>query len=274
MLDRYMHEIASEPLLSAAEESSLALRMRRGDAAARERMIKANLRLVVTIACEFAGRGVPLPDLVSEGNLGLIKAVDRFRPQSGAKLSTYASWWIREAVHRCLCTHSRVVRLPMQMVSKIVKLRRASAMLSEELGRDPVASELAEELGIPVSSVRQCESAAHANLSLDEPVCEAGLPFAATLADDKTCSADSEVFAAERRAEVRALLEAVGPRERKVLERRFGLAGHDGCTLHDLAIELGCTRERVRQIQAQALRKMRRECSRREALARLDCPPA
>ncbi|MFM8885485.1 MAG: RNA polymerase sigma factor RpoD/SigA, partial [Chthoniobacterales bacterium] len=146
MLEQYLDEIGREPLLGAEEELSLARRVQCGDGKARDRMIKANLRLVVKIAADFANRGVPLADLVSEGNVGLIKAVDRFRPGTGAKFSTYASWWIREAVHRCLGTQSRVVRLPAQALSKIGKLRRVAAMMSAELGRDPEASELAEEL--------------------------------------------------------------------------------------------------------------------------------
>ena len=191
MLEHYLDEIGREPLLGAEEELSLARRVQCGDAKARDRMIKANLRLVVKIAAEFTNRGVPLADLVSEGNVGLIKAVDRFRPGNGAKFSTYASWWIREAVHRCLCTQSRVVRLPATALSKIGKLRRVAAMMSTELGRDPEVSELAEELGMPVGAVERWEAAARSNASLDEPIGgEEGYSLAATLRDESRPAAD------------------------------------------------------------------------------------
>lgn len=274
MFELYLAEIAREPLLAAEEESSLARRAQGGDAKARERMIKANLRLVVKIAAEFSDRGVPLADLVSEGNVGLVKAVDRFRPDGGAKFSTYASWWIRQAVHRCLCSHSRTVRLPMQVVAKIGKLRRAAEAMCAALGREPDMSELAEELGLPPSVVTRFEAAALTNMSLDAPMGDEGLCLAATLQDEGAAAADAAVFDAESRAQAVGLLDALGARERRVVERRFGLDGHDACTLEEVSVELGCTRERVRQIQDQALRKMRREWRRRESLLALERPAA
>ena len=274
MLEHYLDEIGREPLLTAEEEATLARRIQCGDGKARDRMIRANLRLVVKIAADFSDRGVPLGDLVSEGNVGLIKAVDRFRPDGGAKFSTYASWWIREAVHRCICVQSRVVRLPMQVVAKIGKMRRASAALSIDLGREPELAELAEELGLPVESVSRWESAARTNLSLDEPHGEEGLSLSATLRDDGAPAADEAVHGAEAVAQTSALLGSLPARERRVIERRFGLDGVRCCTLEEIGADLGCTRERVRQIQDQALRKMRREWQRREAFASLDRPAA
>ena len=275
MLEHYLDEIGREPLLGAEEELSLARRVQCGDAKARDRMIKANLRLVVKIAAEFANRGVPLADLVSEGNVGLIKAVDRFRPGSGAKFSTYASWWIREAVHRCLCTQSRVVRLPATALSKIGKLRRVAAMMSTELGRDPEASELAEELGIPVDAVERWEAAARSNASLDEPIGgEEGYSLAAGLRDETLPAADEAIFDSESCAQTVHLLGVLSARERRVIERRYGLGGDEVCTLEEVSSEFGCTRERVRQIQDAALRKLRREWRRRETFAQLDRPAA
>lgn len=275
MFERYLDEIGREPLLSAEEELSLARRMRSGDAKARDRMIKANLRLVVRIASDFSNRGVPLGDLVSEGNVGLIKAVDRFCPDNGAKFSTYASWWIREAVHRCLCAQSRVVRLPMQTVAKIGKLRRASAMMAAELGRDPDCAELAEELGLPVGAVERWMSAARTNVSLDEPVwSEKGHSLADTLLDETCATADAAWFETEACRQATALLDALDVRERRIIERRYGLRGEDACTLEQVSEEHGCTRERVRQIQDGALRKMRRAWQRREVFAQIDLPAA
>jgi RNA polymerase primary sigma factor len=275
MLEHYLDEIGREPLLGAEEELSLARRVQCGDAKARERMIKANLRLVVKIAAEFTNRGVPLADLVSEGNLGLIKAVDRFRPGSGAKFSTYSSWWIREAVHRCLCTQSRVVRLPATALSKIGKLRRVAAMMSTELGRDPEASELAEELGMPVDSVERWEAAARSNASLDEPIGgEEGFSLAATLRDETRPAADELMFDAETCAQTMGLLDALSAREKRIVEMRYGLDGQEVRTLEQVSVEFGCTRERVRQIQDIALRKLRRAWQRRDTFAQLDRPAA
>jgi RNA polymerase primary sigma factor len=274
MLEHYLDEIGREPLLTAEEEASLARRVQCGDHKARDRMIKGNLRLVVKIAAEFSDRGVPLSDLVSEGNIGLIKAVDRFRPDVGAKFSTYASWWVREAVHRCICSQARVVRLPHQLVSKIAKLRRTAGLLSVELGREPDAAELADELGLPVASVTRWESAARSSMSLDEPVGEEGLSLAATLRDEGVASADEVVFDTEARFHAVSLLDALGSRERRVVERRFGLAGMERATLEEISNELGCTRERVRQIQDAALGKMRREWQRRESRAAMERPAA
>ena len=275
MLEHYLDEIGREPLLGAEEELSLARRVQCGDTKARDRMIKANLLLVVKIASDFTNRGVPLADLVSEGNVGLIKAVDRFRPGKGAKFSTYASWWIREAVHRCLCTQSRVVRLPAQALSKIGKLRRVAAALSTELGREPTSGELAEELGLSVDSVERWEAAARSNASLDEPIGgEEGYSLAATLRDETRPPADESMFGAESCAQTVFLLGVLSARERRIIERRFGLGGDEACTLEQESAEFGCTRERVRQIQDAALRKLRREWQRREAFAQLDRPAA
>lgn len=275
MLEHYLDEIGREPLLGAEEELSLARRVQCGDAKARERMIKANLRLVVKIAAEFTNRGVPLADLVSEGNVGLIKAVDRFRPGSGAKFSTYSSWWIREAVHRCLCTQSRVVRLPATALSKIGKLRRVAAMMSTELGRDPEASELAEELGMPVDSVERWEAAARSNASLDEPIGgEEGFSLAATLRDETRPAADELMFDADTCAQTMGLLDVLSAREKRIVEMRYGLDGQEARTLEQVGVEFGCTRERVRQIQDIALRKLRRAWQRRDTFAQLDRPAA
>lgn len=275
MFEHYLDEIGREPLLDAEEELSLARRVQCGDAAARERMIKANLRLVVKIASDFANRGVSLADLVSEGNVGLIKAVDRFRPGNGAKFSTYASWWIREAVHRCLCAQSRVVRLPPHAVAKIGKLRRVAALLSAELGREPAAREVADELGLSVDSVERWEAAARTNASLDEPIGgEEGLSLAAGLRDEAAPAADEAMFDAESCEQSLLLLGVLSARERRIIERRYGLAGDEACTLEQVGGEFGCTRERVRQIQDAALRKLRREWRRREAFAQLERPAA
>lgn len=275
MIERYLDEIGREPLLVGEEEKLLARRVQCGDAKARDRMIKANLRLVVKIAADFSDRGVPLVDLVSEGNVGLIKAVDRYRADNGAKFSTYASWWIREALQKCICAQSRAVRLPPQVLSKIGKLRRASAALSMDLGREPEPSEVADELGLSVDSVVRWEAIARTSASLDERIGGGeGFSLGATLRDEAAPSPGQGIFDAEICGQISGLLDVLDAREKRIIERRYGLGAAEACTLDEVRTEFGCTRERVRQIQDRALRKMRREWRRREAFAQLDRPAA
>jgi RNA polymerase primary sigma factor len=263
----YLREISQVPLLTPKEEVKLAAQIKRGNKKAREQMIKANLRLVVKIAHDFGSYGLPLLDLISEGNIGLMKAVERFDPKKGGKLSTYASWWIKQSIKRALANQSKTIRLPVHLVDKIGKIRRVAAQMTEELGREPTNEELAEELGLPVSKVSHLKTVAIRPASLDAKI----------NADDDTALGDlvsddraEDPFAALRdkdlRDEVGDLLEALDARERKIIAYRFGLGGGRERTLEEVGRKFGVTRERIRQLQNIALLKMRKALNKREQL--------
>lgn len=271
----YLREISKVPLLTPKEEEKLAARIKRGNRKAREHMIKANLRLVVKIAHDFSNYGLPLPDLISEGNIGLMKAVERFDPKKGGKLSTYASWWIKQSIKRALANQSKTIRLPVHLVDKIGKIRRVAARMAEELGREPTDLELAEELGLPVAKVTHLKTVAVRPASLDAKIS----------ADDDTAFGDlvgderaEDPFAALRdkdlREEVGDLLDALDPRERKIIAFRFGLGGGRERTLEEVGHKFGVTRERIRQLQNIALLKMRKALRKREELRFPEPQPA
>jgi len=262
VLRLYLREIGPVPLLTREEEVKLARRVRRGDMAARELMIKANLRLVVKIASEFDGYGLPLLDLISEGNIGLMKAAERFDPGFGAKFSTYAMWWIKQAIRRALSNQTRLIRLPVHVNEKLMRISKAATRLQEELGREPGDDELSAEVQMPEHKVRRLRTAALRPASLDEPVGDDNARTIAELVADE--SAEMPENSDDRERAMRALKEAftrLDPREQRVLKARFGLNGGEAHTLEEIGSEIGITREYVRQIQNRALTKMRRKIS-------------
>ena len=266
-LQLYLQEIAKTPLLTVAEEVTLARRIRRGDQAARDHMIKANLRLVVKIAHDYKDSGLPLLDLISEGNLGLIKAVERFDPRKGGKLSTYAAWWIRQSVSRALANQSKTIRLPVHQVVKISRIRRAAMALAEELGRDPSDEELALELGLPVRNVAHLRTVSLRAASLDAPLDDEG--GAATLGeivrDENAVSPFENLRKRNLKSDLNHMVNSLESRDAAILRMRFGLDGHDEQTLEEVGRRFKVTRERVRQLEHQALKKIRKLWARNEA---------
>ena len=255
----YLREIGQVKLLTPQEEIELAARIKKGDKKAREKMIKANLRLVVKIARDYEGIGLPLLDLISEGNIGLMKAVERFDPAKGGKLSTYGSWWIKQSIKRALANQSKTIRLPVHLVDKISKMRRTALRLQEELGREPTDEELGEELGTSASRVAQMRMAAIRPASLDAPIGDEDSNNFAEVVQDE--SADTPYEQLEEKTVTRMLQEMVktlDPREATILRARFGLDGGPQNTLEEVGQKFGVTRERVRQIQNIALKKLRK----------------
>lgn len=255
----YLHEIGQVDLLTPKEEVELAKRIKRGDKEARERMIKANLRLVVKIARDYENYGLPLLDLISEGNIGLMKAVERFDPSKGGKLSTYASWWIKQAIKRALANQSKTIRLPVHLVDKIAKMRRIALKMQEVLGREPTDEELAHQLDIPVSRVAQMRTVSIRPTSLDAPIGDDDSNNYSEIIADETASTpykqlEDQTFTSM----LMELVKELDQREATILKYRFGLDGGGEKTLEDVGEKFGITRERVRQIQNAALRKLRK----------------
>lgn len=262
----YLREIGKVALLTPQEEIKLAARIKRGDKKAREHMIKANLRLVVKIARDYEGIGLPLLDLISEGNIGLMKAVERFDPSKGGKLSTYGSWWIKQSIKRALANQSKTIRLPVHLVDKISKMRRAAMRLQEELGREPTDEELAEELDLTPARVRMMRRASIRPASLDAPIGDDDSNNFSEIVQDENAATPYEDL--EEKTVTRMLREMVGtldPREETILRYRFGLDGGSERTLEEVGQKFGVTRERIRQIQNIALRKMRKMIEKLEA---------
>ena len=261
----YLREITQTELLTAAEEVALAARIKAGDERARATMIKANLRLVVKIAQDYSGYGLPLADLISEGNIGLMKAVERFDPAKGGKLSTYGSWWIKQSIKRALANQSKTIRLPIHMVDKIAKMRRISALLSECLGREPSEEELSEELGLPRRKLSLLKRASQRPVSLDAPVNENDtVGLGDVIGDEKALNPLDTLVAKNIHHQLEDLLAVLDPRERQIIEERFGLAGIESRTLEEVGGELGVTRERIRQLQNLAVKKMRAALRKKE----------
>jgi RNA polymerase primary sigma factor len=257
-LKLYLREIGKVKLLSQDDEVHLAARIRKGDRKAREQMIKANLRLVVKIARDYEGLGLPLLDLISEGNIGLMKAVERFDPAKGGKLSTYGSWWIKQSMKRALANQSKTIRLPVHMVDKISKMNRAARRLQEVLGREPTDEELAEELHIKPARVAMMRMAATRPTSLDAPVGDADNgTFAEVVRDENADDPFEELQAKGVTGMLKDLVTNLTNREANILRARYGLDGGRMKTLEEIGAEWGITRERARQVQNNALRKLR-----------------
>jgi RNA polymerase primary sigma factor len=261
----YFREIGQVKLLTPEEEVLLAKKIKKGDKQAREEMIKANLRLVVKIARDYEGLGLPLLDLINEGNIGLMHGVERFDPAKGAKLSTYAAWWIKQSVKRALANQSKTIRLPVHVVDKVAHIRRAEVKLREAFDREPTDEEVAEDLGLDSRRVRLYRQASIAPMSLDAPLNTDGdesvsevvadpnarLPFAQIVQD-------SDLYL------LREVLPCLSSREREILTLRYGLNDESPKTLEQIGVRFGLTRERIRQIQEVALKKLRRELERRD----------
>jgi RNA polymerase primary sigma factor len=263
----YLREIGQVKLLTPAEEIELAARIKKGDKKAREQMIKANLRLVVKIAHDYENFGLPLLDLINEGNIGLMKAVERFDPSKGGKLSTYGSWWIKQSIKRALANQSKTIRLPVHLVDKISKMRRTAMKLQEVFGREPTDEELAEELGMSPSRVTQMRTAAIRPASLDAPIGDDEQNNFAEVVEDE--NADTPYETLEDKTVTKMLQEMVktlDDREATILRYRFGLDGGSEKTLEEVGEKFGVTRERVRQIQNIALNKLRKMIEKLESV--------
>jgi len=257
----YLQEVGRTPLLTPQEEIQLAKRIKRGDAKAREQMIKANLRLVVKIARGYENYGLPLLDLINEGNIGLMKGVERFDPAKGAKFSTYGAWWIKQSIRRALANQSKTIRLPVHVVDKVSHIRRTAIKLQEILGVEPDDDQIAEELGIPTARVRQYRAAAVAPMSLDSPLGEDSDNRVSDIIADERAGSPFEAMAG--RADIHLLREVLAQlpsREASILALRFNLDGkaNGDATLEDVGKKFGVTRERIRQIQQSALIKLRK----------------
>ena len=254
----FLKEIGKVPLLTAEEEVELAIRMSQGDEEAKRRMTEANLSLVVSIAKRYVGRGMLFLDLIQEGNLGLIKAVEKFDYTKGYKFSTYATWWIRQAITRAIADQARTIRIPVHMVETINKVIRVSRQLLQELGHDPSAEEIAAEMGMPVEKVREILKIAQEPVSLETPIGEEEDSHLGDFIPDEDASEPSEAASFSLlKEQLMEVLDTLTPREKKVLELRFGIVDGRTRTLEEVGKEFNVTRERIRQIEAKALRKLR-----------------
>ena len=254
----YLKEIGRVPLLSADEEIDLATRMADGDIAARKRLSEANLRLVVSIAKRYVGRGMQFLDLIQEGNLGLIKAVEKFDYTKGFKFSTYATWWIRQAITRAIADQARTIRIPVHMVETINKVKKVSSQLLHKNGHDPSAEEIADELDMPVDKVREIIRVAQEPVSLETPIGEEeDSHLGDFIQDDEALAPDDAASHVLLKEQLSGVLSTLTDREEKVLRLRFGLEDGRARTLEEVGKEFNVTRERIRQIEAKALRKLR-----------------
>lgn len=267
----YLKEIGKVELLTFEEEKELARLVEAGDQDAKHRLCEANLRLVVSIAKRYVGHGIPLLDLIQEGNIGLLKAVEKFDYTKGFKFSTYATWWIRQAVTRSIADQGRTIRVPVHMVETINKLVRAQRQMTQDLGRDPEVDELASELGLTADKVRQILETSHEPVSLEKPIGYEGDSLLGDfIPDDDSPSPAEQATFSLLKEQLYEVLKSLTPREDKVLRLRFGLDDGRGRTLEEVGREFNVTRERIRQIEAKALRKMRHPSRSRKLKDSLD----
>ncbi|MBQ3053286.1 MAG: sigma-70 family RNA polymerase sigma factor [Clostridia bacterium] len=260
----YLHEIGSIPLLTPEEENRLSKQIEEGDLEAKSKLIRANLRLVVSIAKKYTSRGMPLLDLIQEGNIGLMKAVDRFDPKKGFKFSTYATWWIRQSITRALTDQSRTIRIPVHLVELINRVTRESRRMVQVLGREPTTEELATELKISPEKLREINLIAPDPISLDLHVGDDDenslLEF---IADETVQGPDEATSQAMISSQIIEILDTLTPRESKVLKMRYGIEDGKAYTLEEVGLEFNVTRERIRQIEAKAIRKIKAKCARK-----------
>jgi len=255
----YLREIGFSPLLTAAEEVELGRLVQKGDEKARARMIESNLRLVVKIARRYINRGLAFLDVIEEGNLGLIRAVEKFDPERGFRFSTYATWWIRQTIERAIMNQTRTIRLPVHILKEINVYQRAARVLAQQLDHEPSAEEIAAKLDAPIEDVKRM-------LGLDEKIASVDAPFDAdqerslldAIPDDKAADPADLLQGEEVNGHIAEWLGSLPDKQREVVERRFGLAGRDASTLEQVGLDVGVTRERVRQIQVEALSKLRK----------------
>ncbi len=254
----YLKDIGKVPLLNPEEEINLAMRITEDDEEAKHRLTEANLRLVVSIAKRYVGRGMQFLDLIQEGNLGLIKAVDKFDYTKGFKFSTYATWWIRQAITRAIADQGRTIRIPVHMVETINKVKKTSSYLLHQNGHEPTADEIADELNMPIDRVREIMRISQEPVSLETPIGEEeDSHLGDFIPDDDALSPDDAAAKALLREKIAEVLKTLTPREAKVVEMRFGLGNYKPMTLEEVGKEFDVTRERIRQIEAKALRKIR-----------------
>ncbi|MGK0187178.1 MAG: RNA polymerase primary sigma factor [Verrucomicrobiales bacterium] len=265
-LQPYFRDIGKTPLLARSEEIELGRLVQQDDPAARERMITSNLRLVVTIAKKYSGMGVSLGDLIAEGNIGLMKAVDRFDPEAGFRFSTFAYWWIKQAVQKALSNQSRTIRVPSHATQKVRILRRVTDLLADDLGHDPTVEELSEVTGLAPEQIDKIHQTTTCTQSLDAPIAleGEGASLVDLLSDERAENPVEELSTKMRRAQLSKLLTRLSAAELQIVESRFGLGGRDPQTLDQIGQEFGLKRERVRQLESIAISKMRRAFARRE----------
>src|ERR1700687_5702909 len=269
----YLREIMQTPLLTAQQEIELAARVKNGDQKARGWMIQANLRLVVKIAHDYSNLGLPLLDLISEGNIGLMKAVERFDPAKGGKLSTYAAWWIKQSIKRALANQSKTIRLPVHLVDKISKMPPVSLQMSEELGREPTDDELGDEIGIASGKVSQLKTVSIRPASLDAPISDdASTEFGEIVGDEEAQTPLELVRDKNLRNEVGGLFKVLDDREKKIISQRFGFDGGKRKTLEEIGRKLCGSRARVREFENIALSKLRRALSKKERPVDVELP--
>jgi len=269
----YLREIGQIPLLTPGQEIELAAKIKKGDREALALMIRSNLRLVVKIALAYANLGLPLLDLISEGNIGLMKAVERFDPAKGGKLSTYAAWWIKQSIRRALANQSKTIRLPVHLVDKISKMRRVSLQMSEELGREPTDEELGDEIGIASGKVSQLKTISIRPASLDAPISDDDSTEFGEIVGAEYAQTPFELLRDKNlRNELGGLLDVLDDREKKIVFQRFGLDGGKPKTLEEVGKRFGVTRERIRQLQNIALSKLRRALSKKERPEDVELP--
>jgi RNA polymerase primary sigma factor len=264
-LELYLREIGPVKLLTPKEEIQLARRIKRGDSAARDLMIKSNLKLVVKIARDYEGMGVPLLDLISDGNIGLMKGVERFKPGKGAKLSTYASWWIKQAIKRALADQGKTIRLPVHVVDRLAHIRRAEVRLREAFGREATDEELAHEVDLDTKRIRQYRDASRAPVSLDAPLGDDSDTSVSEVVADPNVAAPFAALVRNTDTDLmREVMGTLSERESTILGLRFGLNDGRERTLDEIGQQFGVTRERIRQIQELALKKLRRQMEKRD----------
>ena len=257
-LSIYMRQIEHYPLLTPAEELSVARRVRRGQKNAKDKMIHSNLRLVVKIARDYQNYGLPLMDLISEGNIGLTRAVERFDPDRGSKMSTYASWWIKQSIKRALANQAKTVRLPVHIVEKISRIRQAGNVIAKQMGRDASDEEISRITGLSTSKVSAIREASQTTASLDAKIgLEEDTNLMEIIADESAINPGEHLAQKDVFEKMQSLLSSLDKRERSILNARFGLDGKEPLTLDQVGEKLGYTRERIRQVQNQALKKLR-----------------